>query len=524
LAFVATAPGKNGLWVRPMDGTAARLLPGTGSALFPFWSPDGRSLAYFASSKLWRVDTGGSPIAICDAGSVPGGDWSPDGVIVFSLGPLGLRRVPSSGGTPEPLTAPDAGRGETTDSWPQVLPGGRILFRVAGKPEVEGIYAISLSKPRERVRLVAASGNGVYAAGHLLWLRGSTLVAQRFDPERLKLSGEPRPIADPVGAGVLGGMLAAASSSGLLVHGGAGGEQLSWLDRAGQAAPSGGGALGQPDDYGSFRVSPDGRRVVVARGSGGGSDLWMVDVERDAWSRFTFLPGVANFPVWSPDGRQVMFRAGTPENLYRKEASGAGSEQRVTESVNRQSPTDWSRDGRLVLYYEMAPDTQRDLWVLPVTPDGRPEAGAKARPYLRTRFNELGGRFSPEHSPRWVAYTSDEAGRDEVYVQGYPEPRGKFQISTGGGRYPQWSPDGRELYYVSTDGKLMAAGVNLGADSPAPSAPLELFALVARVNVSPYAVAPDGKRFLVQTPAGGSQPLEVVVNWPALLRKGAAAE
>jgi Tol biopolymer transport system component len=248
----------------------------------------------------------------------------------------------------------------------------------------------------------------------------------------------------------------------------------------------------------------------------------MVDVERDAWSRFTFLPGVASFPVWSPDGRQVMFGAGSPPNLHRKEASGAGSEQRVTESPNVQVPTDWSRDGRLVLYYEIGPDAKQDLWVLPVTPDGRPEAGAKARPYLRTPLNERHGRFSPERSPRWVAYTSDESGREEVYVQGFPEPRGKFQISTGGGRFPEWSPDGRELYYVSADSKLMAAGVNLGADSPAPSTPRELFGVLPAALGSAYSVAPDGKRLLVQTPAGGSQPLEVVANWPALLKQGAA--
>jgi Tol biopolymer transport system component len=525
LAFVASAPGKSGLWVRPMGGTAARLLAGTGGAYSPFWSPDGRSLAYYASGKLWRVDAaGGSPIAICDSVGFFGGAWSPDSVIVFSLGASGLRRVPASGGTAERLTTPDAGRGESRHDWPQVLPGGRILSSISGKPEVAGIYAISLADSRESARLVATSSNGLYAAGHLLWLRGSTLVAQRFDPERLKLSGEPRPIADPVGASGFGRVLVAASSSGLLVHGVGGGTQLSWLDRAGQAAQSGAAALGQPGDYHTFRVSPDGRRVAASRASGDGSDLWMVDVERDAWSRFTFLPGFVSYPAWSPDGRQVMFRAGSPPNLHRKEASGAGSEQRVTESPNTQYPTDWSRDGRLVLYMEIAPDTQRDLWVLPVTPDGRPEAGAKAAPYLRTRFNEWGGRFSPEHSPRWVAYTSDESGRDEVYVQGYPEPRGKFQISTGGGAFPEWSPDGRELYYVSADGKLMAAGVKLGADSPAPSTPRELFAVMARKDASPYAVAPDGKRFLVLTPAGGAQALEVVSNWPALLKKGAAAE
>ena len=524
LAFVATAPGKSGLWVRPMDGTAARLLPGTDGVFWPFWSPDGRSIAYWASSKLWRVDVaGGSPIAICDAGIFFGADWPTDGVIVFSAGPSGLRRVPASGGTPEPLTTPDAGRGEVSHLWPQRLPGGRILFYVEGKREPAGIYATSLANPRERVRLVAANSPGLYAAGHLLWLRGSTLVAQRFDPERLKPSGEPRPIADPVGTGLFGGLAAAASSSGLLVHGRVGDAQLSWLDRAGHAAHSGSDALGQPGDYVTFTVSPDGRRVLVGRGSGSGRDLWMVDAERDAWSRFTFLPGIAWYPVWSPYGRQVMFSAGSPWNLYRKEASGAGTEQRVTESANAQVPTDWSRDGLLVLYHEYAPDTQRDLWVLPVTPDGKPEAGTKARPYLRTRFNEYQGRFSPEPIPRWVAYTSDESGRDEVYVQGFPEPRGKFQISTGGGSYPEWSPDGRELYYVSANGKLMAAGLKLGENSVAPSTPRELFAVTAMTGTS-YAVAPDGKRFLVRAPAVGSQPLEVVVNWPALLKKGAAAE
>ena len=509
-----------------MDATTARLLAGTATGYNPIWSPDSRSIAYSASGKLWRVDVGGgAPIAICAAPQLSGGDWAPDGSIVFGTFSSGLRRVPVSGGTPEPLTTPDAGRGETAHRGPQLLPGGRILFLVDGKPEQAGIYAASLANVRDAVRLVSTDSSGVYAAGHLLWLRGSTLVAQRFDPQRLKLSGEPRPVADPVGTDVSGRMVASASSGGLLVHGRWSEAQLTWLDRAGKAVST----LGQPGVYFSFRISPDGRRVVVSRRSGSGGDLWMVDVERDALSRFTFLPGITLFPVWSPDGRQVIFSAGSPFNLYRKEASGAGTEQRVTESANTQYPTDWSRDGRLVLYYEIATDTQRDLWVLPVTPDGKPEAGAKARLYLRTRFHEWGGRFSPELrpglGPRWVVYTSDESGRDEVYVQGFPEPRGKFQISTGGGQYPEWSPDGRELYYVSTDGKLMAAALKLGADSVAPSTPRELFALPAGAgNVSPYAVAPDGKRFLVQAPAGGSQPLEVVVNWPALLKKGAAAE
>jgi len=521
LVFGATAPGKSGLWVRPMDGTTARFLPATERAFSPFWSPDGRSIAYWASNKLWRVDGGGSPIAICDAVGFGGGDWAADGNIVFGTQNSGLHRVAASGGAPEPLTKPDTAQGETAHRWAQVLPGGRILFQVTGKPEVAGIYATSVANPRERVRLVATNGNGVYAVGHLLWLRGSTLVAQRFEPERLQLSGEPRPVADPVGTVAVGRMLLAASPNGLLVHGRLSSSQLAWLDRAGKAVRS----LGQPGDYFSLRVAPDGRRVAVVRPSSTGHDLWMVDVERDAWSRFTFLPGFAADPVWAPDGRHVMFRVGSPPKLYRKEASGAGTEQRVTESANAQWAQDWSRDGRLVLYYEHAPDTQRDLWVMPVTPDGTSEhlasASGGARPYLRTRFNEYLARFSPEPSPRWVAYTSDESGRNEVYIRAFPEPRGKFQISTDGGTNPEWSPDGRELYYVSPDRRLMAVGLKLGADLVAPATPRQLFNLPGG---SFYAVAPDGKRFLVSMPAGGSQPLEVIVNWPALLKQGVAAE
>jgi eukaryotic-like serine/threonine-protein kinase len=403
LVFFATAPGKKGLWVRPMHATTARLLPGTEDGTRPFWSPDSRSIGYRAAGKLWRVDvSGGAPIAICDTSMLVGGAWAPDGHIVFAEG-SGLRRVAASGGTPEPLTFPDASRGETAHRWPQVLSGGWILFQVVANPEQAGIYAMrwvpsGRANPREAVRLVSTDGNGVYAAGHLLWLRGTTLVAQPFDPERLKLSVEPRPIADSVGASRLSRMAAAASSGGLLVHHGPSDEaQLAWLDREGKAV----GTLGQPVSYGTLSISPDGGRVVVSRGFGSRRDLWMVDVKRDAWSRFTFLPGIAWFPVWSPDGRQVMFSAGTPFNLYRKEANGAGNEQRVTDSPNLQLPTDWSRDGRLVLYQERARDTNYDLWVLPVTPDGKPEAGAKPRLYLRTPFNEASGRFSPEPNPRW---------------------------------------------------------------------------------------------------------------------------
>jgi Tol biopolymer transport system component len=221
-----------------------------------------------------------------------------------------------------------------------------------------------------------------------------------------------------------------------------------------------------------------------------------------------------------------VFRSGVPSNLFRKESSDVGNEQRLTQSSNPQDPTDWSRDGRLVLYHEITADGGQDLWVLPVTPKGKLAPGAKPRPYLRTPFNELWGRFSPEAPPRWVAYQSDETGRYEVYIQAFPEPRSKFQISMNGGQYPQWGAAARELFYVSPHNKLMVASLTIRTDSVEPSAPRELFPLPSvDIGWSPYDATSDGQRFLVRaTPTQGGQPLDVIVNWPALLKKGAAVQ
>ncbi len=514
VAFVGISGGQSGLWVRSMDAAAPRKLAGTAGARDPFWSPDGQSIAYAASARLWRMRLDESvPVAICDAPSVNGGAWTSNGDIIFSTGSSGLRRVSAAGGPVEAFSTPDAARGETSHRWPELLPEGGILFQVMGARAIAGAYAAPLANPRDRARVLDIEGNASFAAGHLLWLRDSTLVAQPFDPVRRALSGEARPIADSVGAGTFGRMLAAASSSEL-VHARAGGDQLTWTDAAGKVT----GVTGPPGGYLTFRLSPDGKRIAASRASGRGADLWIIDVERNASGRLTFLSGGVGFPVWSPDGRQVMFRAGSPRNLYRKEASGAGGEQQVTRSPNPQWPSDWSRDGRALLYYENAPDTHRDLWVLPVTPEGNADARAKAYPYLRTRFNEFNGRFSPEPSPRWVAYESDESGVHEVYAREFPEAKGKWQISAGGGSSPEWSPDGRELYYLSASGKLMAVSLATGPDSVAPSAPRELFSLPSRAALPRYGVGREGGRFLTPAPVGGSQPMALVVNWPALLR------
>ena len=529
LAYVAAVQGKRGLWVRPLNGHAAKALPGTDNALYPFWSPDASSIGYFANSKLWRIGVaGGAPLAICDVTVATGGAWGDDGRIVFGSITGPLIRVSASGGSPAPLTALKSSREESWHRWPQLLPGGRaVLFQVlAAKVEDTGVYGAFLDRPLEPVRVVAADRNAIYSSGHLLWRRGSTLVAQPFDPDRLRLSGEPAAVTEPVGDGIFTKMALAGSASGVLLYGASSGNihQLTWFDRGGK--PS--GTLGLPGAYSAFALSPDGRRVAVPKTEGSGSDLWTLDAKLDAWSRLTFAAGVNSFPVWSPDGRTIVFYSSSPPSLSRKDSSGAGAEERVAQSGNALVPTDWSRDGRSLLYYENAPGTNRDLWVLPVTPEGRPQAGARPRPYLRTPKDERFGRFSPEPNPRWVAYDSDFSGRREVYVQAYPEPRGEFLVSSGGGQFPAWGPDGREIFYVSADSKLMSVKLKVGPDFVQPSPPSVLFDVtvdgVAPV-ASPYAVAPDGKRFLVRAPViQGAQPLEVIVNWPALLKKAPGAE
>jgi Tol biopolymer transport system component/predicted Ser/Thr protein kinase len=525
-AFVATGNGKTGLWVRPLDGTAARQIAKTEGAFYPFWSPDSKSIAFFTHGQLRRVDpAGGAPIAICNAPLFARGEsWSSDGQIIFGTTASGLFRVPASGGTPSPLTTIEASRGERTHRFPQVLPNGHLIFLLLSeKPENTGVYAASLSKPGERVKLLATGTNAVYAPGadgkgYLLWLRGGALVAQEFNPGTLKFAGEPHVVADTVAASaLLGQMNAAASAGGVLLYSAYNvSSQFTWLDRAGKPM----GVVGEPGEYASFRLSPDGLSIVASRNIAGASDLWRLEVKRGVSGRLTSNSGFNIYPVWSPDGRAIVF-GGPTRNLFRKESNGAGSEERLTQSPNSQIATDWSLDGRFVLYREISPETGADLWVLPVTPEGKPAPGAQPRPYLRTPFNERLGRFSPEAPPRWVAYQSDETGRDEVYIAAFPEPRGEVRISTDGGQYPQWGAGGRELFYVSLDNKLMAVSLKLGADSVEPSAPRELFPMPAvDTGWSPYDATADGQRFLVRaTPSQAGQPLTVIVNWPALLKK-----
>jgi Tol biopolymer transport system component len=530
-AYVATVGGTTGLWVRPIDAPAAHLIPGTDAAAFPFWSPDSKSVGFYTRNKLERVDvSGGSPSVICEENS-RGGAWGSDGSILFGTLSSGLFRVTASGGKPTPLTALDVSLGESSHRWPQLLPGGRFLYWAQDRthPERSAIYAATLARPAERVKLLSTDSSAIYGSGpdgkgYLLWLRSGTLVAQEFQPETLKLGGEPHAIAEPMRSNYpLGLTKAAVSMGGVLLFGNLLDTlgQLTWFDRNGKTLST----AGEPVEYiGQFRLSPDGQRVAAGHTRGG---ISMLEIKRGVSSPLTFPTGAPRdvFPAWSPDGRTILFNRFGTQGLFRKDTNGVGAEQLVVPRPNIPYPTDWSNNGQWVLIFDFTPERGSDLWILPMTPDGQPRPGAVAKPYLQTRFNEQYGRFSPEPSPRWIAFMSDETGRDEIYIDAFPEPRGKKRISTAGGRFPQWGAQGLELFYVSPDEKLMAVSLKVSTDSVEPSTPRELFRLPSMAPGTPqYEATRDGQRFLVL--AGGdqnSQPLEVIVNWPALMKKGAPA-
>ncbi len=520
VAFIAKTDGKNGLWVREVDRPAARLLPGTEGAGTPFWSPDSKSIAFRLETKLERVDiSGGAPLTICDrCGGI--GAWTSDGRIILGSGP-GLNQIPASGGAVSPLVTPDEARGETVYFYPQIISGDRIMYWARNrKIEESGVYVASLSNPADRVKILTTISNAVYAPdnsgkGYLLFIRGASLMAQEFDASARKISGEPRAIADSVAfVGTLNHSQVSASTAGSLVYTSPIRYQFTWFDRTGKPM----GKVAEPGEYINFRLSPDGHRVLASRDLPGGTDMWLLDVDRSSASRLTFV-GTYQDPIWSPDSKTVAFNSIVDRDLFRKNADGSTSEQRLELPAEAgKVPYDWSRDGRFLLYSERG-----DLLVAPVRPDGA-LAGKPTTYFTMKPFRATVARFSPELNPHWIAYQSNESGRWEIYVQAFPKPKGKIQISTGGGRIPEWSPDGREIFYVSPNYSLMAVSLKITGEKVEPSTPQELFHLPAMdlsASISPYAVA-DAQKFLVR--ATPQQFINLIVDWPALLNKSAAAQ
>jgi Tol biopolymer transport system component len=522
LAMVATVDGKTSVWLSPLDGSPARQLAGTENPDFPFWSPDSKSLGFFSGGALRKVDLAtGAVIEICRTpGFGVGGAWLDDGTILFGELASGLMRVPASGGSPTLFTHLNTKEGERDHLAPQALPGGRFMYLAQHQArENNTVETAKLEAPDKRTRLVSSGFSALYAAGYLLFQRGSTLMAQAFDPAASRLSGEPAPLAETF-TGLIPVVNASVSANGILVYDTAGPKsQLMWTDRHGQRLHS----IGEAGNYGPARVSFDGHSVVTQKlEPGGGADLWIINADTGLPRRLTSDARLDSTPIWSPEGRTVVFS--DTRDLFRVSVTGAGGEAPLLSGTNLRIDTDWSRDGSTIFYYERFSATKSDLGTLSVTADGKLKEGAQPRPYLSTQADETLPRFSPEPNPRWAAYQSDESGKFEVYIDTFPERSAVVRVSTGGGTYPQWGPisgDRSELFYVSGSSKLMASDLRLVQGRVEASPPHELFPLApaeAQAGSSPFDTAPDGQRFLVRTPADTVRALTVVANWPTLVK------
>jgi Tol biopolymer transport system component len=523
LAFVAAASGSRPLlWVRPLDSLSAVALAGTEDANHPFWSPDSRSLGFFTPTSLKRVEaSGGAPQKLCDTAGGRGGAWSPEGVIVFSdTAATPLLRVPDTGGKPEPATRLNVSRGEISHRYPSLLPDGRrfIFFVRGSQREHQGIYLASLGSLDARL-VLKTEGLGVYSPpGYLLTVQQGMLVAYPFDEKDATVKDRPVRVAESVPVGAPPGYAPiAVSANGLLAYSSTHlhGRELVWLDRSGQRL----GTVGPAGDYSTPDLSPDEKRIAVSmrEGSKSDTDVWLFDSGRVVWSRFTFDPSNDRAPLWSPDGARILYASASRGllDLYEKPAGGSGEGRLVLATSADKFPSDWSRDGRFIVYHTFGGNGAWDLWVSPV-------GGGKPFPFLETRFTEIQGTISPDG--RWMAYASDESGRFETYVTEFPQKRGRWQISTNGGMQPSWRADGRELFYVGPDQTFMSVEVSGSADLQA-APPVALF----KANFPPsvpaywryYVPSADGQRFLVAAllAEAGASPINVVLNWSASLKK-----
>ncbi len=517
---VTEAGGRRRLWVRSLDTLTARPLDGTEEGDRPFWSPDGRFLGFFAGKQIKKIDVHGGPAQIiADIGteSANGGIWSPDGTILFSLTLSGIQQVSAQGGRPRPLTTLDTTHHETRHYFPNMLPDGDHFTYVvtSSEPETRGLWVASISHPAAKRRLLPDLTEGMYSAGHLLFARGGTVLAQPFDPGRLTFSGEATPVVDHVNySAILGFADFSVSTTGTLAYIAQGDPwRLTWFDRSGTPL----GAFGAPGAYGSLALSPDGTRVAADANSNKDPhyEIYVFEPARDTTTQLTFGEASGNFPKWSPDGATIAFGSNRDGeyDIYRKPANTPGGDTVLLKNRQNKFLMDWSRDGRFLLYGEADPATGKEgLWVLPLEGDKKPQ------PYLAPDFDYRGARFSPDG--RFVAYDSDEASTVQVFVQSFPAGHGKWQISTQGGDRPRWRADGKELYYLAPGGKLMAVEISAAAGLN-PSPPKLLFETWIRGALAEYEVSRDGQRFLVLAPEKDASPMPatVLLNWTSLLKK-----
>ncbi|HWI18117.1 MAG TPA: protein kinase [Vicinamibacterales bacterium] len=520
MAFIASGDGRSRLWLRPLDQTEARPMAGTDGAVYPFWSPDSRSIGFFAAGKLLRIDVaGGAPQVVAPAsGTSQGlsGSWSVDGTILFlSVNPGPLMRVAASGGEPVVATELDPPR-QTAHRNPHFLPDGRhFLFQARGTPESAGIYLGSLDGGAPARLTAAGSGGAFLPPDRVAFVRQGALVARRLDLAGRVLTGDPVTLADRIGEDEDGGRGGfTVSATGLVAYrvGAGASRQFTWVDRAGTAV----GVAGEPDtNYLHVpELSPDGRRLALWRTVQGNTDLWLLDLLRSGMTRLTFDAAAEVEPVWSPDGMRLAFASNRTGryNLYVKASDGSGAEAQLLDSPNPVIPVDWTRDGRWLLYYEVHPATGRDLWALDMTsPQSPPQLVAN------TPAAEVLAQVSRDG--RWVAYQTNESGRFEVVVQPFPNASGKWQVSTAGGAAPRWRADGKELYFLAPDATMMAVPVTAAGASFSAGTPVALFqtrivdgGTVATVGPQ-YDVARDGRLLINQPVAAAAAPITVILNW-----------
>ena len=533
LTFSALGPeGKPMLWLRPLDALHANVIPGTEGGFAPFWSPDSSFIAFFADKSLKKVRaTGSVPQVVCAAEAMPGGGaWNHNGVILFAPSLAdGLYRVSENGGKPQPVLKLDSSKLERSYLWPQFLPDDQhfVVFVQTDLTNTTGVYAGTLDPP-EHHRLFSSETNAVYSgaaagdsskSGYLLFIRDRHLMEQSFNLSSLAMSGDPFTLADDIGA-VRSMALApiSVSGNGILVYQSVRKptKQLVWLDRTGKQIGQG----AEPGDYGPPRISPDGNRAAVAKigPDGMNANLWILDAAGNA-TQFTSAAKHEGSPVWSPDGSKIAYFSDTEgvSDIYVKPTSGEGRAELFYKSTLPKFPTDWSRDGRYILFFVVSPGTGMDVWAMST-------ADRKAAPILDTIYQETSAALSPDG--KWLAFQSDQSGRPEVYVQAFegaaPGNRRRWQVSSGGGGLPHWRADGAEMFYTTAGGRMMAAAVHPVAGE----FQFEPAHMLFQTRPIPdtwnlYDVSPDGQRFLFDLPLEWSSaaPITVVTNWSEKLKR-----